>query len=451
MKNKILKLLLVLLLCVSVIAGLNAYEIKSEAAVPVTRVSLSKTSVVINSGNATSLTATVYPYNATNRTVTWRSTNSVVASVSNNGVITAKTVGTTTIIATSNNGKTASCVVTVKELPVSSVYLNKSSASIQINNTVYLSATVYPSYATNKKLVWSSDNSSVASVNQNGVVTGYKVGTATITAKANNGVKATCKITVTGIKVQNLSVKMDNLYVKGKNVKLVATVSPSNATNRKITWSSSNTRVATIDQDGTLHPLSYGTTKITATCANNEASYTKEIKVSEYDPIDYVYLSSYSKSLTVGDVWTLQGFVSPSYANNTKLTWTTSSPWVATVQNGTIKALAEGTTTITATSHDGKKATCTVTVKGVPVSRVTLSKTTLSMSVNSIYSKHWTLTATVSPYNASNKNVTWTSSNTRVATVTSSGYVTAVSPGTTVITAKTSNGRSAYCTVTVTK
>ena len=128
------------------------------------------------------------------------------------------------------------------------------------------------------------------------------------------------------------------------------------------------------------------------------------------------------------------------------ITWTSSNPKVATVSNGTVTAVAAGTSTITATTTNGKTATCTVTVNAVNVvpTSVSLSKTNISLEIG----KSETLTATVLPSNATEKAITWVSNNTKVATV-ANGKVTAVAAGTATITAKTTNGKTAICQVTV--
>ena len=134
------------------------------------------------------------PDNATDKTVTWSTSDASVASVSN-GVVTAKKVGTATITAKAGD-KSATCAVTVAATPVTSVTLNRTSATLKVNETVTLTATVKPDDATDKTVTWSTSDANVASVS-NGVVTAKKVGTATITAEAG-GKTAVCTITVTG-------------------------------------------------------------------------------------------------------------------------------------------------------------------------------------------------------------------------------------------------------------
>ena len=166
--------------------------------VAVTGVSLNKTSTTLTVGGTETLTATVAPTNATNKNVSWTSSNTSVASVSN-GVITAKAAGTATITVTTADGnKTATCTVTVNAatVAVTGVSLNKTSTTLTVGGTETLTATIAPTNATNKNVSWTSSNTSVASVS-NGVITAKATGTATITVTTADGSKtATCAVTV---------------------------------------------------------------------------------------------------------------------------------------------------------------------------------------------------------------------------------------------------------------
>ena len=165
----------------------------------VTSVSLDKTSLTLEVGENYTLVVTVSPSNATDKTITWSSTNSSVAVVSGEKV-TAKSEGTTTITAEAHNGKKATCTVTVNEpaqevIEVTSVSLNKTSLTLEIGASETLTATVLPSNATDKSVTWTSSAQSVATV-ANGKITAVGSGTATITATTSNGKTATCMVTV---------------------------------------------------------------------------------------------------------------------------------------------------------------------------------------------------------------------------------------------------------------
>ncbi len=167
--------------------------------IPVSSVSLNKTSLTMTVGDTETLVSTVLPENATDPSVTWTSGNTSIAMVSSTGEISAKAVGLTTVtVKTNDGGKTATCTVTVKPVNVSSVTLNRETLSLILGETVTLTATVLPENAANKSVVWSSSNTTVATVSTSGVVTAKAAGTATITVTATDGgSKATCLLTVT--------------------------------------------------------------------------------------------------------------------------------------------------------------------------------------------------------------------------------------------------------------
>ncbi len=160
---------------------------------------LNYTSKTLNIGESFTLAAVISPENAANKTVTWSSGNTTVATVSTSGVVTANAPGTAVITVTTNSGgKTASCTVTVNPSIPSAVTLNQSSVSLTVGETIQLTATVSPSNATDKTVTWTSSNTSVATVNQSGLVTARAAGTATITVTTNSGGKtASCTVTVT--------------------------------------------------------------------------------------------------------------------------------------------------------------------------------------------------------------------------------------------------------------
>ena len=252
-------------------------------------------------------------------------------------------------------------------------------------------------------------------------------------------------------KVTGVSLNTDSLTLEeGGTATLTATITPSNATDQNVTWSSDNESVATVDQNGRVTAVAQGGATITAAVDGKSAKCSVTVNAAAPVPVTSVSLDKTSLGLTEGDTETLTATVEPSDATNKNVTWSTSDASIATVTDGVVTAVAPGTATITVTTEDGNKtATCAVTVTAatVPVTGVTLNKTSTSLYVGDTE----TLTPTITPDNATNKNVTWSSDDTSVATVDASGLVTAVAPGTAVITATAADGRgaSASCTVTV--
>lgn len=398
------------------------------------------------------LTASVLPSNAYDKSVTWKSSNTKVATVNSKGVVTGVGKGAATIICTTKAGsKTAKCTVTVKRpTDVTSVYTTVNAKSINIGKTYTIAATVSPSNATFKALSWKSSNTKVATVDQNGKVKAVGAGTATITCASKDNptavskVKITVVVKATGIKLEASKV---SIY-RTTSQKLKVTFTPSDATNKAVTWKSGNTKVATVDKNGVVKGIKAG--KATITCTSKDGGFIAKctVEVKEIVASKSVALNVSSRSVTVGKTYKLTATVSPSNATLKNVSWKSSNSKIASVdKNGVVKGIKAGKATITCTTNDsGKTAKCEITVKNVVASSVALNKTNITITTGTSA----TLKATVLPENTYNKNVTWSSSNTSVATVSSSGKITAKKPGTATITCKTvSGGKTATCTVKV--
>ena len=237
-------------------------------ATDVTSVTLDKTTASLRAGESVTLTATVKPDDATDKTVIWSSSDETIATVSN-GVVIAKNVGETTITAKAGD-KTATCQITVVATEVTSVTLDKTTASLKAGETVTLTATVNPDDATDKTVTWTSSDQSVATVS-NGVVTAKKVGTATITAKAGNK-EATCQTTVVATEVTSVTLNKTTASLRaGETVTLTATVNPDDATDKTVTWTTSDQTVATVS-NGVVTAKKVGTATITAKAGSKTAT-----------------------------------------------------------------------------------------------------------------------------------------------------------------------------------
>lgn len=240
--------------------------------IAVEKITLNAASVSINVGETYKLQAAISPAEAIDNLV-WSSGNIAVATVSN-GVVTGETAGMTTITVKSSNGKTESCVVTVKtpEVLPSGVTLSEKTATIDVGETVSLTATVTPGNAANKSVTWTSSNTDVATVSD-GVVTGKSAGTATITASTGNGKTASCTVTVTDSVViaESVSLNKHSLNLeKGETEQLQATIKPDNVTDNFVVWSSADVSVATVDQNGNVEVVNDGTVAITVSTANGK-------------------------------------------------------------------------------------------------------------------------------------------------------------------------------------
>lgn len=338
--------------------------------VSVTSVTLNKTSTSIQVGGTETLTATVSPKDAANKKVTWKSSNAAIASVDANGKVTGVKAGEATItVTTEDGGKTATCKVTVSdtEIKVTGVTLNKSETSLLVGGNETLTATVLPEGATNQNVTWKSDKPEIATVDANGKVTAVKAGEATITVTTEDGGKtATCKVTVKPNLVSEITLAALAIYV-GESKAITATVKPDDATNKALTWKSSDESIATVDNTGKVTGKKIGTTTITAT-ARDGSGVSGSCTVTVLSHVKKVTVTPANLTLGKNKSYTLTATVDAQPGTDTGVTWTSSDTTIATVDaTGKVTATDKvGTVTITATSKadPAKKGTCTVKVSG---------------------------------------------------------------------------------------
>ena len=274
-----------------------------------------------------------------------------------------------------------------------------------------------------------------------------RAGTSTHVKSITLTLAAAGPVAVTGVTLNKTSLTLE----AGQDETLTATVAPSNADNKDVSWSSDNPSVASVDQTGKVSAISAGTATITVTTADGNKTATCNVTVTApaaQIPVTAISLDA-TATVGIGSTITLAVTYTPADANQGKaVTWTTADAGIAIVNNGVVTGVSAGTVAITATSTTDPSitATCNVTVQAIAVTDVSLNKSSLSLQIGG----NETLTATVAPANATNKNITWESSNTAVATV-NNGKVTGVAAGTATITVTTVDGnKTATCTVTVT-
>ncbi len=416
---------------------------------PAEGVELNKDNLTLRvEGSTYQLKANVLPVDATNKDVIWSSSNSDVAVVNAQGVVTPVAVGNSVITVTTDYGAyTASCIVTVKP-PAEGVELDKTTLTLRIDGTAgVLTATVLPVSATNKTVYWNSSNPDVATVSSDGVVTPVMVGNSVITVTTDyGGFTASCVVTVKppaeGVQLDKSSL---NLRLGGTPQRLVATVLPNDATNKKVIWNSANPDIATVDTVGVVTPQGVGTVVITV--ITDFCGYTDECVVIVSAPSEGVELNKYELTLRVGgSTAQLVATVIPPDATNRNVSWSSNNSTVAMVDsNGIVTPVSVGDCTITATTeYGGYKAECTVTVKA-PTEGIQLNKERLTLRAGGATGL---LIANILPADATNKKVIWSSSNPELAEVNTNGVITPKSPGKAVITATTEyGGFTAQCSL----
>jgi uncharacterized protein YjdB len=313
------------------------------------KVKLSKTKATLEKGKTLTLKATVSPEELLDKSVTWKSSNKKVATVTSAGKVKAVEAGTATITCTSAvTGAKATCKVTV-----GSVTLNKSEAIIKQGKTLTLKATVLPS--TDKGVTWESSNTKYVTVTADGKVKGVKVGSATVTCTSvATGLKASCQVTVGLVCLD----KYDIVLKKGKTEVLTPTVYPKSLEDKSVTWKSSDTKIATVTSEGKVKGIKSGTATIT--CTSNATGLSRTCNVT----VANITLDQYEVTVMKGKTVTLKANVYPSTLDDLSVIWESSNTKIATVTSaGKVKGVRVGTATITCTSvATGLSRTCTVTV-----------------------------------------------------------------------------------------
>ncbi len=332
---------------------------------------------------------------------------------------------------------------------VTGITLNTSALTMEVGSTAQLVGTVTPISAATRTMSWASNNANVT-VSAMGLVTAVSPGTSVVTVTSTDGsFKDICTVTVpvpivlvTGV---TLNKNIASILV-GSAEQLTATIAPANADNKNVAWSSSSAN-ATVSSTGLVTASVPGSANITVTTEDGFFTAVCAVTVLPIS-VTGVAVNKTSTSLPLGRTEQLAATIAPANATNKTVTWTSSSAnATVTPTGGLVTAISFGSATITATSVDGSfTAACVVTVVPVPVTSVSLNKTstTLVAGVSEV------LVATINPSDAANKAVTWTSSNESIAYV-SSGQVMGLAAGSATVTVKTVDGAfTAACLVTVT-
>lgn len=396
--------------------------------------SLSPSSREIALGKSFKISKVVKPNNV-NKSATWQTSNSKIASITTTGKVTGKKLGSCTITCTLKKyNQSATCRVKVAKLR-STLKLDKTSIRMNVGSTYRLKKTVWSNNSTTPSVKFTSQNSKIASVGAaSGKIKAKKVGSTVITAKTVDEVRATARCRVTVIR-RATSISLNKTYAIctiGRTIKLNATVKPDNASIKKVKWTSSDANIASVSPSGKITGYAEGDVYITATTTDGSNKSAKcYVKVMESVPATSVMVAQQSLTLKKGDTSVLSYTILPN--NHTDdVQMASDNKKVATVTNkGKVKAVGTGMATITITTSSGTVATVEVNV-------VSLNKSSINMR------QYDTETLMVM---GTDDSITWYSANNRVATV-SNGKITAKGTGTTYIYAFV-NGCKMGCKITV--
>ena len=403
--------------------------------IPLNSISI-KSETTIKCGQTEKLEVTYDPVDATlDTTIIWSSDKEDIASVSTDGTITAKSVGTAIITATTLNGKTAQCEVTVEPVPLEGIEIQEQNITINKGDSKDLHVNYYPDNTTDSKDVeWTVSPEGIVSVDENGKITALTAGTATVTATVGNKTATTTvnvKVPLNGINLSETDVTLN----RPETVDLDVTLDPVDATveDNTVEWTSTDEKVATVDENGVVTPVAPGTTYIKAKVEDKEATCKITVKV----PLEGISIKS-ETTLMKNQYEDLKVTYSPTDTTyEGKVTFTSSDESVATVdENGRITALKEGTTTITATAQENGvpfESKCVVTVKEVKIDSIAIDTVDFELGIN----RTKQLNVNFYPENTTDdKTVIWSSSDPSIVTVDENGVVKALKEGTAVITAK---------------
>ncbi|MBR5486195.1 MAG: Ig-like domain-containing protein [Oscillospiraceae bacterium] len=452
---------------------------KKKADEAITSVSIGgERTISLNVGDSYPLYYTIEPSTASDKSVTWTSSDSSVATVDKNGVVTAVGGGTAAVTVTTLVGgeKTDSVKIIVEQpeeiLDVTGIYLNENELDLTVGENETLRVTIEPAGA-EAELMWDSSDWNAVRVSDDGrkaIVSAKEVADEVIVSvyTQDGAFYDECVITVHDedeefIPVEEIYLDDEELELDaGDQMRLGYEIYPEDAYNKKVTWKSSNTSVATVSDNGTVTALAQGTAVITVATA--DGGYTSQCSITVYgtaeepppnetdnSKVTGVSLDTDSITLQVGDSYGLQAAVAPPEAEDQRVRWSSSDTAVAKVNDsGKVTAVSSGTAVITAATRDGGfKASCTVTVEGdasdneddrtdsdiIPVEGISFKNSSTEMWVGDTKNISYTIT----PSDATNTDIVWSSSDTSVAEV-SDSEITAVGSGSAIISATTVDG-----------
>lgn len=396
--------------------------------------SLNPSSREIAIGKSFKISKVTKPSNV-DKAATWRTSNSKIASISATGKVTGKKIGTCTITCTLKKYKqSATCRVKVAKLK-STLKLDKSSIRMNVGSTYRLKKTVWSNNSSNPSVKYTSRNKRIATVgSSSGKITAKRVGSTVITAKTTDAVHATARCRVTVIH-RATSISLNKTYAIchiGNTIKLKANLKPSNVSIKKVKWSTSDDKIASVTGTGKITGYAEGEVYITATTTDGSNKSAKcLVRVMEPIPATNIMVAQQKLTMKRGDTAKLSYTILPDNQTDT-IKMASDNKSVATVTNaGKVKAVGTGIATITITSSSGTTATVEVNV-------VELNKSSLRM--RQLDTETLRVIGTTDP-------ITWYSANNRIATV-ANGLVVGKGMGTTYIYAYV-NGCKMACKVEI--
>ncbi len=409
----------------------NNYLHKTKQVVPVTGIALTpnKDNISLVADTNRKIEAHVIPDNATDKKLTYTSDNAEIASVNADGLITAKAVGSANITIKAADGvsKTIKITVTAAHIAVTSIVLSpeENTVSLVKGTSRQLTAQVKPENATDKTLTFSSSDNSIASVNAEGLITAHKIGEAVITIQAAGNVSKAVKVNVTAAPVAVTDIVFDPALPAnplplsvGGTYPLHAKAQPENATDKKLTYTSDNAEIASVNADGLITAKAVGSANITIKASNGVSKEITVTVTTAHIPVTGIAITSGETAISVENKASHQiyAYVVPANATNPRLLYDSSDSEVASVSDdGLIRTYSVGSATITIIAADNpalsKKVTLTVTPATVRVTSIEFEDGQPADPVELTIGEEYKLKLKVIPEDATNKTLIITSSN----------------------------------------
>ena len=417
-------------------SGISASTIVHVTPLKVHAMQFAEPKITVSGIKTEKLTLTLNSPEVDNKAIKWTSSDNSIVTVEENteasypleAIVSTHKVGTAIITAEAQDGSgiSATCEVEATQLQVSDIELITMSAIKTI--PTLLEANVLPVEANNKKLTWTSLTPNIATITEDGTITGLKMGTAQVKATTMDGsnISKTFDVLITGLSISSITLPSESSITKTDNQKLEYTIFPAASDNQTLKWSSNHTDIASVDENtGVITAHKVGDAIITATATDgSEISASTTIHVTPLK-VSNIDIEKEIKLLRTTST-TLAATITPELADDKTLSWVSEDESIATVtQEGVVRGVNVGTTNITATAMDGSgvSATCKVTVNPVTIN---LSTNTINLQKGSEYVEQ---TATILPENYEHKDVVWTTSGNGVTSVDKDGHITANKPG----------------------
>ena len=401
-----------------------------------TGITVSAASNVLLVGETLTLKVTVEPSDATDKAVTYESSNTSIASVSAAGVVKGNAAGEVVITVTSKADSSVKGSITLEvqaaeEILPTAISVWGDSNEVIIGYTTALYVTFTPSNVTARFVSWVSSDESIATVNSDGEVTGIKTGKVTITATSLSDASVTNSIELTvkeAIDITDLEIKFEGDMVIGYEFAIEATTTPSGG-NKQLEWSSSDETIATINSNGKVTALATGEVTFTAKVMNKNIERQITVNIINPPALEDFTITN-ARNIATNETCTLGVSTTPKYAEN-KIKWSVDDTSIATIdeETGKLTPVQVGTVTITAVDENTNiTKTCTITISAAFDPNAKPTSITVTGETECFVGYKIQLTAQVFPAGVSQK-VTWTVNDQSIATIDEDGNLTALKPG----------------------